>query len=238
MKKKEKSGVLNRARKKSRAEIGPSPSSSPLQGEGKSGEGKIGEETEGRPKRVPIDPIPFKTWKIKKLPPDLKEQLDQMLMGGTMHSCRQLSKWLGDNGFEISHAAIHKYGQKFERRLDAIKMATEQARIVCEQFKDDDEQMQSALMRMVQTRLFEVLVAANERTTESADGEEATIAPVNITALARSVSGLARAETEHRKWVDRARAGVAAAEKKIDEAQAKGLSKNAAEQIKAVLLEI
>jgi hypothetical protein len=195
-------------------------------------------EEEKHPKRVPIDPIPFKTWKIKKLPPDLKEQLDKMLMGGTMHSCRQLSKWLGDNGFEISHAAIHKYGQKFERRLDAIKMATEQARIVCEQFKGDDEQMQSALMRMVQTRLFEVLVAANERTTDSANEEGATIAPVNITALARSVSGLARAETEHRKWVDRARAGVAAAEKKIDEAQAKGLSKNAAEQIKAVLLEI
>lgn len=202
---------------------------------------KLAKQTEPNgklPKRVPIDPIPFITWKIKKLPPDLKEQLDQMLMGGTMHSCRQLSKWLGDNGFEISHAAIHKYGQKFERRLEAIKLATEQARIVCEQFKDDDEQMQSALMRMVQTRLFEVLVAANERKKQSANGKGATIAPVNITALARSVSGLARAETEHRKWVDRARAGVAAAGKKIDEAQAKGLSKNAAEQIKAVLLEI
>ena len=202
---------------------------------------KVAKQTEQNgklPNRVPIDPIPFITWKIKKLPPDLKEQLDQMLMGGTMHSCRQLSKWLGDNGFEISHAAIHKYGQKFERRLEAIKLATEQARIVCEQFKDDDQQMQSALMRVVQTRLFEVLVAANEKKKQSANGREATIAPVNITALARSVSGLARAETEHRKWVDRARAGVAAAEKKIDEAQAKGLSKNAAQQIKAVLLEI
>jgi len=43
-----------------------------------------------------------------------------------------------------------------------VRMATEQARIVCEQSKDDDEQMQSALMRLVQTRLFEVLTAANE----------------------------------------------------------------------------
>ncbi len=91
---------------------------------------KAAKKADGKPKRVPIDPIPFKTWKIKKLPPDLKEQLDQMLTEGTLHSCRQLSKWLGDNGFEISHAAIHKYGQKFERRLAAIKMATEQARIV------------------------------------------------------------------------------------------------------------
>jgi Bacteriophage Mu, Gp27 len=226
-------GQCQRKRSRSRAEQGPSPSSSPLQGEG-----KTGEETDGKPKRVPIDPIPFKTWKIKKLPPDLKEQLDRMLTEGTLHSCRQLSKWLGDNGFEISHAAIHKYGQKFERRLEAIRMATEQARIVCEQFKDDDAQMQSALMRLVQTRLFEVLAVANQREEKSATPGDGTIAPVNITALARSVSGLAKAETEHRKWVERAREGVAAAGKKVEEATAKGLSKEAAEQIKAVLLEI
>ena len=234
-----KSGIVNRPRKESRAVQGPSPSSSPLQGEETEGGIVKREETEaGHPKRVPVDPIPFKTWKIKKLPPDLKEQLDKMLTEGTLHSCRQLAKWLGDNGFEISHAAIHKYGQKFERRLDAIRLATEQARIVCERFKDDDdEQMQSALMRMVQTRLFEVLGSANERE-KGAAKEGATIAPVNITALARSVSGLARAETEHRKWADRARAGVAEAEKKIEEARGKGLSPDAADQIRAVLLEI
>jgi hypothetical protein len=229
---KKKKRILSRARK-TRAAKGPSPSSSPLQGEGKIAEGK-----DGHPKRVPIDPIPFKTWKIKKLPPDLKEELDRMLTEGTLHSCRQLAKWLGDNGFEISHAAIHKYGQKFERRLDSVRIATEQARIVCEQFKDDDEEMQNALMRLVQTRLFEVLSAANETEPGSANEEEATVAPVNVTALARSVSGLARAETEHRKWAERARANVAEAEKKVDEARAKGLSKDAAEQIKAVLMEI
>jgi hypothetical protein len=229
----EANGILNRARKKRALKSDPHLRSSPLNGEGKTGEG-----TEGHPKRVPIDPIPYNTWKIKKLPPDLKEELDRMLTEGTLHSCRQLAKWLGDNGFQISHAAIHKYGQKFELRLDAIRMATEQARIVCEQFKDDEEGMQSALMRLVQTRLFEVLTAANEKEQGSANEESATIAPVNITALARSVSGLARAETEHRKWVERARAGVAEVGKKVDEAQAKGLSKDAAAQIKAVLLEI
>jgi hypothetical protein len=234
-----KKRILNRARINSRAAQGPSPSSSSSQGEETEGGIVKGEETErGHPRRVPIDPIPFKTWKIKKLPPDLKAELDRMFTEGTLHSCRQLSKWLGDNGFEISHAAIHKYGQKFERRLDAIRLATEQARIVCERFKDDDdEQMHGALMRMVQTRLFEVLGSANERE-KGAAAEGATIAPVNITVLARSVSGLARAETEHRKWADRARAGVAEAEKKVEEARAKGLSPDAADQIRAVLLEI
>ncbi len=61
---------------------------------------------------------------------------------------------------------------------------------------------------------------------------------MNIAALARTVSGLVKAETEHRKWAERARAGVAAVEKKVEEARTKGLSKDAADQIKAVLMEI
>jgi hypothetical protein len=232
-----KSRILNRARKERALKSVPHLQSSPHEGEGKKGE-----ETGGHPERVPLAEVPGGSWKIKRMPLDLKQKLDKLLSDGTFHSCRQLAKWLGDNGFEISHAAIHKYGQKFERRLDAVRMATEQARIVCEQFKDDDAQMQSALMRLVQTRLFEVLTAANEMgqgsTTEEEGATVATIAPVNITALARSVSGLVRAESEHRRWAERARAGVAEAEKKVDEARSKGLSKDAAEQIKAVLLEI
>jgi Bacteriophage Mu, Gp27 len=225
-------GILNRARN-SGLHKDPHLESSPLKGEG-----KIEGGTEGQPQRVPIDPIPLHAGKIRRLPPDLKEELDRMLGAGRLHSCRQLAKWLGDNGFEISHAAIHKYGQKFERKLAAVRMATEQARIVCEQFDGDDEQMQSALMRLVQTNLFEVLAAVKETENGSAVEGGATIAPVNLTALARTVSGLARAETEHRKWAERARAGVAEAEKKIEEARTKGLSKDAAEQIKAVLMEI
>jgi hypothetical protein len=231
-------GILGRERKTRALESDPHLRSSPLKGEGKTGEGKIGEGIEKHPVRVALEEVPGGSWKIKRMPRDLKQKLDKLLSDGTFHSCRQLAKWLGDNGFEISHAAIHKYGQKFERKLEAVRMATEQARIVCEQFKDDDAQMQSALMRLVQTRLFEVLTAANEMGQGSATEEGATIAPVNITALARSVSGLVRAESEHRKWAERARAGVAEAEKKVDEAQAKGLSKDAAAQIKAVLLEI
>jgi len=172
----------------------------------------------------------------------LKIELDRQLSAGTFQSWRNLSKWFADNGYEISHAALHKYGQKFERRLESIRLATEQARIVCEQFKDDDAQMQSALMRLVQTRLFEVLAAVNEkpkRLRVKKDGRTIEkVAPVNLTALARSVSGLVKAETEHRKWAEHARAAVAEAAKKIDESAGKGLSKDVANQIRAVLMEV
>jgi hypothetical protein len=209
-----------------------------------------------QPARIPFPTAPRKTHKIHELPDDLKNELDRRLAEGTFRSHYVLSEWLGRNGYQISHQAINQYGRKFDRRLDAIRLATEQARIVCAQFKDDDLDMQTALLRLVQTRLFEVLSAVNEKaesepvkggrtkrgskkTAESETiAESEKIAPINITALARSVSGLARAETENRKWAERARAAVAAAAKKLDESHGKGLSATVAAQIRSVLMEI
>ncbi len=199
--------------------------------------GAMKSEPDGKPKRLPIGEVPKNSWKMMRMPRDLKQQLDGLLSDGTVHSSLQLAKWLKDNGFEISHRAIRQYRQDFERRLDAIRMATAQARIVCEQFKDDDAQMQTALLKLVQTQLFEVLSVANENPGHRKRAS-ATIAPVNLTALARSVSGLAKAETEHRRWVEHARAGKAAVGKKVEEARAKGLSKDAVDQIRAVLMEV
>ena len=186
------------------------------------------------PMRVPFRPVAAKTWKIRRMPKDLKKELDALMNDGA-HTSQQLAKWLRDNGFEISSRSLRQYREDFEQRLDSVRLATEQARIVCEQFKDDDPNMQTALMRLVQTQLFQVLAASN--------GQDATkvrpeIAPINIGALARCVSNLIKAESDHQKWADRARARVATAEKKVEEATTKGLSKTAAQQIKAVLMEI
>ncbi len=194
-------------------------------------------EPGGKPKRVPLGEAPAKGWKMRRMPRDLKQQLDAVIADGRFHTSQQLAKWLADNGFEISARTINRYGQNFEQRLDAIRMATEQARIVCEQFKDDDAQMQTALLRLVQTQLFEVLSVANEKPGHRKRAG-APIAPVNVAALARCVSGLAKTETEHQKWAERARAKVAAVEKKVEEARTKGLSTDAADQIRAVLMEI
>ena len=187
------------------------------------------------PERVPFRGVPAKTWKIKRMPRDLKKELDALMSDGSQHTSQQLAKWLRDNGFEISSRSLRQYREDFEQRLDSVRLATEQARIVCEQFKDDDPAMQTALMRLVQTQLFQVLAASNG---EGATNVRPEIAPINIGALARCVSNLIKAESDHQKWADRARARVATAEKKVEEATTKGLSKTAAQQIKAVLMEI
>jgi hypothetical protein len=178
--------------------------------------------------------------KIRRLPEHLKIELDRRLSAGTFRSFRILSEWFAKNGYEISHTALHKYRLKFDRRLEAIRLASEQARMVCEQFKDDDVNMQGALLRLVQTHLFQMLCAVKEEeiATTAAGSTTEKIAPINITALARSVSGLVRAEAENRKLAERTRVAVAEAAKKVDEAREKGLSVDAANQIRAALMEI
>jgi uncharacterized protein DUF3486 len=180
--------------------------------------------------------------KIETLPPKIREEFEQRLRQNGFRGHRELAEWLGRYGVAITKQGIHQYGQKFERRLDAVRLATEQAREVCAQFKDDDVSMQAALMRLVQTQLFQVLVAVNERTPgrkkDGRGGGKDGKPSINLGVLARAVAGLVRAQAEHRRWAERAREKVAVAGKKIDEACAQGLSENGADKIRSVLMEI
>lgn len=96
--------------------------------------------------------------KITKLPDGVKRELDKRLITGSFSDYRALSEWLRDQGFEISHAAIHRYGQAFEDRLAAIKIASEQARAVSEAVGDNEGVMSDALISLVQEKAFDVLV--------------------------------------------------------------------------------
>jgi Bacteriophage Mu, Gp27 len=172
--------------------------------------------------------------KIGFLPAALKDELDRRLRDGAFSSYRGLSAWLAAAGYRISHAALHKYGQKFERRLEAVRIALSEARVIVEQTAGDDEQMQRALMTIAQTRLFGVLTALEEGRTDGA--------PPNIAAVARSVSGLVRAGVTLERWTAQKSARIARqvgeVAERIEEARAHGLSPDAAEKIRAALLEI
>ena len=74
--------------------------------------------------------------KITKLPEHVKRELDKRLISGSFSDYRKLSAWLQEQGYEISRSAINRYGQAFEERLAAIKIASEQARAVSEAVGD------------------------------------------------------------------------------------------------------
>jgi len=177
--------------------------------------------------------------KIARLPVDLHDELDRRLTGSAFHSSRELSKWLAANGYTISHTSIHKYGQKFERRLEAIRIASEQARIVCAQYKDDDVSLQDALMRLVQSQMFDLLVAAKETAKRTPKGRVADVIPINLTAVGRTVAGLLKVDVERRRWAERTKEKIAEVEETLEAAKkSDGLSENVVATIRGVLMAI
>lgn len=174
--------------------------------------------------------------KIKTMDPKLRAELDRRLIDGSFSDYRGLAKWLGGKGCQITHAALHKYGSVMERKLGALRIATEQARAVVDASGGADDVVNEGLLRLVQGDLFKVLV----------DLKETDRKTVDLNALARNVASICRSSVQMRKAAEAMRNGIGrrvqAAERKVVEAARRGarggLSAAAEKRIRAALLEI
>ena len=174
--------------------------------------------------------------KIKTMDPKLRAELDRRLIDGSFSDYRGLAKWLGDKGCQITHAAVHKYGNLLERKLSALRIATEQARAVIEASGGADDVVNDGLLRLVQSDLFKVLVDLKESDRKTLD----------LNAFARNVASICRSAVQMRKAAEAMRNGIGrrvrAAEHKVVEAARRGvrggLSAAAEKRIRAALLEI
>lgn len=159
--------------------------------------------------------------KIASLPPEIREELDAKLVEGAFSGYVALSQWLEAQGFDISHAAVHRHGRQLERKIEALRLATEQARALVAGAPDAEGAVSEATLRMAQERLFTLL---NE-----SDGGSLK----DVAAAARAVADMARASisvsAERRKALAEAgeRAGAAAKQQ--------GLSKGVAAAIRAAV---
>ena len=174
--------------------------------------------------------------KIKRLPPELRAEFDRRLVEGAFSDYRGLARWLHGHGYYISHTALARYGRALDRKLEALKLATEQARAVVEAAGAADDTINEGLMRLVQGDLFRVLVELKEVDPEKID----------VNALARNVASICRASVQMRRAAEEMRLGIGrrvlAAERKVVAAARKGshggLSAAAEKRIRAALLEI
>jgi hypothetical protein len=197
-----------------------------------SNESPVPEETPpaAAPKRPPHK------GKIKRLPLELRAEFERRLIEGSFSDYRGLSRWLGGHGYYISHSALQKHGRALERNLEALKLATEQARAVVEASGAAGDTVNEGLMRLVQGDLFRVLVELKEVDPQKID----------VNALARNVASICRASVQMRRAAEEMRSGIGkrvlAAERKVVSAARRGarggLSAAAERRIRAALLEI
>lgn len=164
---------------------------------------------------------------VSLLPEQVREELERRLLSNGFSNYVALSDWLKEQGFEISKSAIGRYGQKFEERVRALQIATQQARALAEAAPDDEGALNDSLIRLVQERLFTILVDLN---VEQIDN-------INIGSLTKGIATLARATVKQKEWQVAVREKAAAAADAVEHIARKGgLSDEAAAEIRAKIL--
>ena len=68
--------------------------------------------------------------KIKTMTPALRAEFERRLVEGSFSDYRGLARWLGEHGY-VSRSRLRplqRYGYGLERKLNALRLATEQGR--------------------------------------------------------------------------------------------------------------
>ncbi len=169
--------------------------------------------------------------KISRLPEDMRGRLNGRLIAGGFSDYKSLAQWLADEGYEISRCAVQRYGAKLEERLEAVKIATEQARAIVEVSPDREGAMSDALMRLVQEKYIELLVAL-----DTADVDV-------LKKIAHPVANMVRASVNQKRLMQQMREKLAdqlktAGQKVAEAASQGGLSPDAEKKIRDALLDI
>ena len=128
----------------------------------------------------------------KKLPADIRTALEA-LIAGNRHTLDEIIAEMQrryPSADLPSRSATHRYGQKLERRLMAIRASTEAAKLIQHQAGDDKDARSEALTALVQTELFEAILQLQEANDPDIDQAERvdmlSRAAKNIATLSRS----------------------------------------------------
>lgn len=166
---------------------------------------------------------------ISALPKQVKEWLDTALVEGNFSGYQLLEAELKERGFQVSKSAIHRYGQQFEERLQTLKLASEQAKAIVTAAPDDEGAVNEALMRLVQEKLFQVML----------DFEVDPTKPLNLASAAKAIAELGRASVTQKKYAAEVKAAAQIAADKVEKIARKGgLSSNAVQTIRKEILGI
>lgn len=173
---------------------------------------------------------------VDQLPKAVRDWLNKSLVDGNFSGYQLLEEAMREKGFAISKSAIHRYGQKIERRFAAIKASTEAARMLTEGAADDQDARSEAVIALVQTELFESIVNLQEATADDIDPAQRIAL---LSSAAKNIATLARASVNQKKFRLEVQARTEAAAANVEKIAKKGgLSAESVEQLRREILGI
>jgi hypothetical protein len=140
--------------------------------------------------------------KVDTLPPALKAELERLLADRTHGGYEALAAWLKEQGYEISKSSLHRYDQRVQAVMLRIKASTEAARLIAQAAPDEADEHSAAVLRMVQSALFDAM----SRVTEAAEAADPAEQVKVLSQAARAIAEASRASIGQKRWADEVRA--------------------------------
>jgi hypothetical protein len=137
-------------------------------------------------------------YKAQELPPELQEELNRRLIAGMTYAA--LSEWLAEVGYGISKSALHRYGQSFLKKYEAIKLARDQARAIVE----DNPGMPATQLAEASNEMALQLIMEELMNIESLQGEEPVQLMKALALLQKSSAQIQRVKMDYQRKVERA----------------------------------
>lgn len=173
---------------------------------------------------------------IDQLKPEDRQMLDRWLMDKGFCGYEEISAKLAELGYSVSKSSVHRYGQKLEQKLSAVQASTQAALMIAEAAPDDSDVRSAAVLSLVQTEIFNALVALQESDNEDADPADRIML---MAKAGKGIAEIAKASVNQKKWESEVKERVQAAAKAVDKIAKKGgLSAETATEIRKQILGI
>lgn len=172
---------------------------------------------------------------IDALPTDLRQILDRLLLDSSFSGYEAIANYFKERGYSLSKSSVHRYGQKLEQRLQAIKASTDAAKLIVAQTNDDADALGGSVLSIIQSELFEALINIQEAEGMDDVGERITL----LSKAAKSIAELSRASINTKKWQIEVRTKAqVVADKAAQMMSAGGMSAETVEMLKREIMGI
>lgn len=173
---------------------------------------------------------------IDQLKPEDKQMLDRWLMDKGFCGYEEIAEKLAEMGYSVSKSSVHRYGQKLENKLAAVQASTQAAMMIADAAPDDSDMRSSAVLSLVQTELFNALIALQESDNENADPADRIML---MAKAGKGIASLASASVNQKKWESEVKERVQKAAKAVESIAKKGgMSKEIVSEVKREILGI
>lgn len=173
---------------------------------------------------------------IDQLKPEDRQMLDRWLMDKGFCGYEEIAHKLAELGYSVSKSSVHRYGQKLENKLAAVQASTQAAMMIADAAPDDSDMRSAAVLSLVQTEIFNALVALQESDNKDANPADRIML---MAKAGKGIAEIAKASVNQKKWESEVHEKVEKAAKAVEKIVKKGgLSAETAAEIRKQILGI